>query len=358
MSKEVKLGVFLPIANNGWIVSVNAPKNMPTYETLREISQLAESTGFDYIFTQSVYRGLGGQTEFMCHSLDSPLVMSALARDTSRVGIVVTVKIFMFHPVVAAKMLATLDDISGGRLSVNIVTGYIAPEFEQMGWGEMWKSWPTDRYGYAREWLEVVKRLWTERRVTHKGNYFELNDCLSDPSPVQEPYPNLVCAGISDQGLEFTVTEAGESFIAGSSFEHIKSIGLKAKQLARENGTTVKTHTPITVVLGDTDKEAAEKVEEYKDGVDVDALKNVATDTAGATAESVAQQLRESVFYGCIGLPGSPQTVAETIEDLAVNGDFDGVLFTFPDFIEGISRFNAEVMPILVERGLHVAERA
>ena len=120
---------------------------------------------------------------YRCASSDN------VAAVTSRIGIIATIQPLLFPPAVAAKMIATIDDVSRGRFGINIVTGSFLDEYEQMG------SLPADynvkRYKYAEEWLHVVKRLWTEDSVTFDGEWFHLKDCRSGPHPVQKPYPAI-----------------------------------------------------------------------------------------------------------------------------------------------------------------------
>ena len=60
----VELGVFLPVGNNGWIMSESAPQYMPTWELNRDVSLLAEEIGLDYLFSMAKWRGLGGNTRY------------------------------------------------------------------------------------------------------------------------------------------------------------------------------------------------------------------------------------------------------------------------------------------------------
>jgi pyrimidine oxygenase len=168
----------------------------------KEIAILAEAIGFDYVFSMSKWRGFGGATQFWDATLESVALMTGLAATTSRIGLIATIQPVLFPPAVAAKMAATIDDISNGRLGINIVTCSLLDEYEQMG------ILPTDygpnRYRYAAEWLHVVKRLWAEESVTFDGEWFHLRDCRSSPKPVQKPHPFIVCAGASEEGFRFT----------------------------------------------------------------------------------------------------------------------------------------------------------
>ncbi len=112
----VELGVFLPVTNNGWIISKNSPQFLPTYALNRAISELAERIGFSYVFSMVKWRGFGGETEFWKHSVESVTLMAGLAPVTERLRLICSVAPALVHPAVFAKTAATLDDIAGGRL--------------------------------------------------------------------------------------------------------------------------------------------------------------------------------------------------------------------------------------------------
>ena len=79
----LELGVFIPVGNNGWIISKTSPQYLPTYELNRQISVLAEQVGFDYVFSMAKWRGFGGETRFWDYSLESTMLMASGARCSS-----------------------------------------------------------------------------------------------------------------------------------------------------------------------------------------------------------------------------------------------------------------------------------
>ena len=147
----MKIGVFVPIGNNGWLISTHAPQYMPTFELNKAIVQKAEHYHFDFALSMIKLRGFGGKTEFWDHNLESFTLMAGLAAVTSRIQIYATAATLTLPPAIVARMAATIDSISGGRFGVNLVTGWQKPEYEQMG------IWPGDdyfsrRYDYLTEY--------------------------------------------------------------------------------------------------------------------------------------------------------------------------------------------------------------
>ena len=150
-------GLFLPIANNGMIAST-AYQYMPTFALNKAIALTAEELDYSFIFSMTKWRGYGGTTQHWDHAKESFSLMSGLAAVTDRIQLVASIALPTLHPAVAARMAVTLDDISNGRLIVNIVAGWNKLEYSQMG------LWPGDayfgyRYGYATEYVEVLRRL-------------------------------------------------------------------------------------------------------------------------------------------------------------------------------------------------------
>jgi len=100
------------------------------------------------------------------------------------------------HPVLAAKELATLDVLSGGRLAVGVASGWLAEEFAMLGVPF------AERGARMDEALDVLRLLWTEERVTFRGRFVELTDAVAFPKPVQTPHPPIWIGGASRRAFE------------------------------------------------------------------------------------------------------------------------------------------------------------
>jgi alkanesulfonate monooxygenase SsuD/methylene tetrahydromethanopterin reductase-like flavin-dependent oxidoreductase (luciferase family) len=167
----MKIGVFVPIGNNGWLISTTAPQYMPTFELNKAIVQKAEHYHFDFALSMIKLRGFGGKTEFWDHNLESFTLMAGLAAVTSRIQIYATAATLTLPPAIVARMASTIDSISGGRFGVNLVTGWQKPEYEQMGSGRATITSPPLRLpdriraGAARPVGHRQKRF--QRRLLH-----------------------------------------------------------------------------------------------------------------------------------------------------------------------------------------------
>ncbi|MFT4286920.1 LLM class flavin-dependent oxidoreductase [Nocardioides sp.] len=338
-------GVFLPIGNGGWMVSTTAPHPEATYAYNKQVALDAEAAGLDFIMTMAKWKGFGGTTDHWGETLESMTLMSALAECTERVRIWATMHANVHHPAVTAKMYTTLQQISGGRAGMNIVNGAYADEFAQMGlWQEMSKE---DRYRMTEEWTEAVVRLWTEDEVTMKSEFFTLDQCQSRPHP--EPRPTIINAGSSKLGMEFQAAWADGAFLGADTFEEMVEKSRYVHTRAAELGRTCKTYTMMTVVLADTDEEAAALVRQYGEGVDREALLNmslawgVPEDRARAWAEGATGERAFQVQY----VAGSPATVTESILRLVREAELDGLMLIFADYLTDLPRFGETVLPAL-----------
>jgi pyrimidine oxygenase len=341
----LELGIFLPVTNNGWILSPSAPPTPPTFALNRAIAQDVEARGFHFLLAQSVWRGHGGVTDFWNTSLEGFTLMTALDAVTERLGLVASVQPLLYPPPVAAKMVATAEDVTGGRFGINVVAGANLREFEQMG------VLPADggsvRYDYASEWIEAVKRLWgDEPSVSTSGDWLALDGCVSKPKPRQLPHPPVVCAGSSPRGMQFALEHGTHAFIGGRDLEDLAAINARYRVAAAEAGRSIKTYTAVQYLIADTDDEAAAQVQRYRDDPDVDAVADLVGEYsrsgAGESLRRTIVEAGEHVFFGGI-IAGSPETVADHVAAIDAAG-LDGVLVMFPDWFDGIARFCDEVL--------------
>ena len=175
-------GVFIPIGNNGWIISETSPQYMPSFELNKTITQKAEQYDMSFVLSMVKLRGFGGKTEFWDHNLESFTLMAGLAAVTEKIQLYASVATLTLHPAMVARMAMTISDISGGRFGINIVSGWNKSEYEQMN------VWPGDshfenRYDQSSEYVHVMKDLWANGRSSFKGEFFQLDDCTVYPQP-------------------------------------------------------------------------------------------------------------------------------------------------------------------------------
>jgi len=346
MKTAKEFGVFLPVANGGWIVSTATPPLDGGWPQNRDAAIAAEREGFDFVMAMGKWRGFGGISGHWGTSLEALTMMAGIAAVTSRVKVWATLHAILHNPVVAAKMVATLDHISGGRAGLNIVAGAFRGEFEQMGaWDE---SLDHDRrYDLTQEWTTIVKRLWREPRVDFSGEFFTIKDCVSQPKPLHRP--ELICAGMSARGFDFSVRECDGCFIGGRSEAETRDASARARTLAAQLGKPVKTYCMMTVIAAGTDAEAEARAQKYRQGLDEGAvlgmLQSYGVPLSGQGGNAMTARAQGAFMTQAV--IGSPATCARKIAAFLQACDIDGLMFIFDDYQAGIRTAGREILPML-----------
>lgn len=347
----MELGIFIPIGNNGWIISTNSPQYMPTFELNRSVTLRAEAYGFDFALSMIKLHGFGGKTRFWDHNLESFTLMASL---TTRIGIYATAATLTMPPAIVARMASTIDEISGGRFGVNLVTGWQKAEYSQMG------LWPGEehfrnRYAYLAEYTQILRELWDTGHSDFKGRYFQMDHCVLSPRP--QARVKLICAGQSDAGMDFSARYADMNFCLAKGINTPRAAGATVERLQEAGsriGREVGAYLLLTCIVDDTDAAAMARWEHYKAGADKEALAHVAAQSAMDSSPSAnVRQVAagEGAFNLNIGtFIGSAASVADMLDELAGIPGVEGVLVTLDDFRDGLDRFGREVVPRMRSR--------
>jgi probable F420-dependent oxidoreductase len=174
-------------------------------DTVRQAEELA----FDSIWvTDHILVPQTLEIIYRDHMLEPLAMLSHVAAITSRVKIGSSVIILPYrNPVVVAKMLATIDQLSAGRLIFGAAVGWMEPEFAALGA-------PFDERGaFSDECLRLMKALWTQEKVSFEGRYFNFSDMQASPRPVQRPHPPIWVGGNSARARR-RVAEYGDGWHA------------------------------------------------------------------------------------------------------------------------------------------------
>jgi len=349
----MEIGVFIPIGNNGWLLSENAPQYKPSFDLNKQITQSAEKHGLDFVLSMIKLRGFGGKTEFWDHNLESFTLMSGLAAVTSRIKIYATAATLVMPPAIVARMAATIDSISGGRFGVNLVTGWQRPEYSQMG------LWPGDehfanRYDYLAEYATILRELWGTGRSDLKGKYFQMDDCRLSPRPQADV--KLICAGSSNAGMAFSAQYADYNFCFGMGVNTPTAFAPTVDRMrvaAEKTGRDVSSYVLFMIIADETDEAARAKWEHYKAGADQEAISWLGVQGAADTksgSDTNVRQMADPVSAVNINmgtLVGSYETVARLLDEVPTVPGTGGVLLTFDDFVKGVEDFGTRIQPLM-----------
>jgi pyrimidine oxygenase len=353
----MEIGVFIPIGNNGWLISSTSPQYTPTFDLNREVVQRAERYGFDFALSMIKLRGFGGKSRYWDDNLESFTLMAGLAAVTSRIELYATAAVLTLPPAITARMAMTIDSISHGRFGINLITGWQKAEYEQMG------LWPGDehfkhRYDLLDEYATVMEELWATGRCDLKGKYHTMNDCRLGPLPSRQ-IP-LICAGTSDAGVAFAAKHCAYNFCSGNgTMNDPRDCADTVTRLYAQTaatGTTTKALALTMIIADETDEAAMAKWEHYKAGVDLDALgwsrAQAAADKYAANNSTAGRiRRREPLPNSGSRLIGSYASVARMLDEMAEIDGLAGVMLTFDDFIIGVEQFGQRIQPLMRSRG-------
>jgi F420-dependent oxidoreductase-like protein len=174
-----------------------------TIETLRAVWRIADEAGFDHVwdFDHLAAIGDGGP--------DRPVfggwaLLAAMAVTTKRVriGCLVTGNTYR-HPVLVAKEAVTVDHLSGGRLEFGIGAAWAEDEHRMYGIEGL-----DHRVGRLSESLQIIAALWTQDRTSFKGRYYQLDEAVANPKPVQLPHPPIWIGASGEHTLRLVARHA------------------------------------------------------------------------------------------------------------------------------------------------------
>ncbi|WP_405995998.1 pyrimidine utilization protein A [Streptomyces sp. NBC_00986] len=351
------IGVFIPIGNNGWLISKSSPQYLPSFELNKAIVQKAEEHGLDFALSMIKLKGFGGETEFWDHNLESFTLMAGLAAVTERIKLYASTPILVLPPAIVARMATTIDSIAPGRFGINIVTGWAPGEYSQMD------LWPGDehfgnRYARAAEYVTVMKELWSEGVSNFKGEFYEMDDCVLSPRPA-DGHIDIVAAGQSPTGIRFAAEHAEYNFILGSGVNTPLALSDTTASLvdaAEGTGRDVGALSLFMIIADETDEAARAKWQDYHDNADHAALAYMAGESATDTTADDTSTARTIVLpEGAVNfnmgtLVGSYETVAKLLDEVAEVEGTKGIMLVFDDFLVGLENFGTRIQPLMKSR--------
>ena len=295
MASDVIFGAFIP---QGWKMELSGIDGAAAkWAKAVEIAVLAEELGYDSIWVYDHFHNVprpAHEAVFECWT-----TMAAISQRTSRVRLGQMVGCNAYRePSVLAKITASVDVISGGRLDWGIGAGWYENEFK--GYGFEFPE-PKVRIGMLREAVEIVKAMWTEPEVTYEGRYYQLHRAHNDPKPLQQPHPPIWIGGGGEQlTLRVVARLADVSNFGGNpeQWTH-KAEVLKGHcaDVGRDYDSIRKTWSPEVFVRSTAaEVEAAGSRSFWGEGVESWTAGNLV-----GTPEQVCEKVQRYLDLGCTG---------------------------------------------------------
>lgn len=295
-----------------------------------EICQACDELGFHGFYPSDHLMQIHAGRGTTPARLDGLTVMAAMAGHTKRLrlGMLVINNNFR-HPVITAKMINTLDHVSGGRAEMGIGSGNVREEFDVHG-----MPFPPfkERAERLDEALSVIKAIWTDEPATFRGAYYSLSEAPQMPKPVQRPHPPVIVGGRGDRTLQIAAKHA-DDYNQIAPLEEAKVNLARMQAVCDEAGrdfSAMRRSVQIQIKLSDDAGEVAAAVERGA---------TLATQQTAYYA-SPEDQVRDSMLLG------SPAEIVDQLGRWVGAGVNHFILMTPRPFDRRVAeRFAQEVVP-------------
>lgn len=326
--------------------------------TLR-LARAHEESGWDRVLTA-----------YSSASPDPAQAAAFIASNTDRLQLLLAHRPNVSIPTFAAKTVATLDQISNGRLTLHVITG--GSDHEQQREGDFLTH--DERYARTLEYIQILKQAWTSHApFDHDGAHFRFTDFVSDVFPVQQPRPSISFGGSSDAAYSVGGAEADIFCLWGEPLADTAQQIERITAAARAAGRTDRPRIQVAFrpILGVTDAAAWEKAERIVEtiasrrsaaGLRPSAPQNTGSQRLIAISQR-GQRFDRALFTGTAAvtggagnsnaLVGTPETVAAALLDYVDLG-VDILSARGYDLLEDAVEFGRDVIPIV---RAEVAER-
>ena len=328
----MRFGAFVP---QGWRLDLVGIDTSDQWPAMLAAAAAIERAGYESAWVYDHFHTVPAPTREVTYEAWTLMAALAAATRTVRLGQMCTCNSYR-PPSYLAKVAASIDAVSGGRLEMGIGAGWYEHEYRAYGY-EFPK--PSVRIGQLAEGVEIMRRMWTQDDVDFDGEHYTLRGAICRPRPLQEPHIPLWIAG---GGEQLTLRVAAEHADYTNFSPDPEQFAHKSEVLAghcREVGRDLDAITRsanFNVVIGAT----AEEVDEQLDGL---------RRHYGGIVEGDLVDRAMRGFLGPSGLVGTPAEIVPKLERLRDLGLGYAICY-FPDAARtsaGLELFAREVMPAL-----------
>lgn len=355
---RMKLGVMAFNCSHGSTITTVPEAWRLNWSDTVEIAQAVDDAGMECVLPVGRWRGYGGPSDFNSTTFESFTWAAALGALTRYVTVLATCHVPLVHPLMVAKMAATIDHVTNGRFALNVVCGWFKNEFDMFG-AQMRPH--DDRYKYATEWLEFLKRAWTDNQeFDFESENFCARNVWSQPKPLQDPHPPVMNAGGSPAAQEFTTRYCDMNFVIlkdRAFLDGARKQIAHLKEMAHARGRETRVWIHVYVVCRDTEQQATGYLHRYVyEQGDWEAAGNLLR-IFGMQTETLDPQTLDGhkahfiAGHGGYPLVGTAQQITDELCKLAEIG-VDGCLISWVDYKKELGQWNAEVLPLLEKAGL------
>ena len=253
----LKLGLFGANCSGGRTYATIPEPWVASWENNLQLARLADEFGIECMVPIARWKGYPGDARDERDQLRVDHLGRGLLASTRRINVFCTVHVSLFHPLIAAKQMATADHIGQGRLGLNIVCGAIEDEFRMFGVAMLEHD---DRYVQGEEWWSIVRRIWAGLApFDFDGAYYHLRGVEGAPGPYGGQMPLVMNAGSSPAGRAFAIRHSDLHFDGVRVPEESAEPDRRdAGDCAQATGRAVQVWTPVGIICRPTRREADE----------------------------------------------------------------------------------------------------
>lgn len=358
-ANQLKIGLFAANCSCGRAVTLVPERWSANWPDTLAMARLADTTGIDFLLPVARWKPYGTHGDYQHDTFETITWATALLASTQRITVFGTVHAPLFNPVMAAKQMATADNVGGGRFGLNLVVGWNEGEFEMFGV----KQRDHDaRYDYAQEWIDAVTSMWSPKdNFDFDGEYLNLKAVRSYPKPTGGTRPIIMNAGMSPVGRAFAIRNCDAFFTnnIGMSVAQQAEVVKACKAEALTHGRELDVYTTGDIVCRPTQKEAEEynhyaifEQADWKSVDDILALRKITPETMSPEDFRKRRELQAKGMGG-VPLVGSPDFIADQLAGLTQAG-LRGIAVSFVNYLHELPYFAAEVLPRLERKGIRV----
>ncbi len=340
----MRFGYWLPVFG-GWLRNVPDEGMEASWAYVRRLARRSEEIGFDVtLLAELNLNDIKGPD---APALDAWTTAAALAAVTERLELMVAVRPTFHPPALAAKQAANVDHISGGRLTLNVVSSWWADEARQYG---VDFDRHDARYARTEEWLAVVSGMWSQPRFSFAGTYYRVEDAILEPKPLARPRPTLYAGGESEAAKQLIARSCDAYLMHGDPPERIAAKVADLGERRRHLGLPpLRFGVAGYVVCRESEAAAQREVARISD------VRQSAAGYANYQEWLANTQLDQRVSledYSVsnrglkAGLVGIPAQLAERIREFERAG-VDLLLLQFSPQYEEMERFAEQVIPLV-----------
>jgi alkanesulfonate monooxygenase len=348
--RRLEFGWFLPTAGDTTAYGLASAQVAPSLPLFDKIVGAAETAGFEYMLVP---------VQTACW--EAWITSAMMVARSKSMRMLVAARPSYINPVLMAKMISTFDQLSGGRICINLIAGQ--SEAENASEGIKWAK--EERYEIMDEEVSILKALWTTRGPLHyDGKFYQLNGAQVRPYPLQKPHPKFYLGGGSRQAWEISAKHSDVHLFWGDTYERIRTnmAEIRAMAARHDRDKDIGFGMRLQIVCRPTEKEAwdfaHDLVANASEAQKAFVKQHFATSEANRRVRELAaigDVIEKNLWTGITQVrPGAGIAVVGNPEQCALQNfiDLGCHSFCLSGYLhdEEAERFGKWVMPILRER--------